>query len=221
MSSLVTTVETSKGPAEAIVRSRAMPTATVVLTHGAGGDVDSHDLERLADELPPQGFGVVLVRMPWRVAGKPLPPRPAVIDECFSAVLDHLQAQGLIAGPLVVGGRSAGARSACRLGSSYAASGVLALSFPLHPPGKPEKSRLDELVGAAVPTLVVQGERDPFGRPEEFPDGLAADLVTVPAADHGLKVPKRAVITQSEATQLVVETVLEWLVREVAGNPEG
>lgn len=211
-------IGTTKGPAEALVHAATDPVATVVLTHGAGGDVDTPDLVRLTEELPPQGFQVVLVRMPWRVAGKPLPPRPAVIDECFSTVLEQLRAEGAIAGPLVVGGRSAGARSACRLGSSYDASGVLALSFPLHPPGKPERSRLEELTGAGVPTLVLQGERDPFGRPAEYPADLAAELVPVPAADHSLRVPKRAGISQGEADQLVAETVLEWLVREVVGN---
>jgi predicted alpha/beta-hydrolase family hydrolase len=93
------------------------------------------------------------------------------------------------------------------------------LSFPLHPPGRPEKSRVAELEGVGVPTLVVQGERDPMGRPEEFPtpqiSGL--DMAVVPSADHGLAVPKRADITQDEAMGLVVEATLEWLVREVLG----
>ena len=121
--------------------------------------------------------------------------------------------------PLVVGGRSAGARSAARCASSLGAVGCLALSFPLHPPGRPEKSRADELAGAGVPVLVVQGERDPMGRPEEFPADLPdLDMAVVPAADHGLKVPARAPLSQDEAMEIVVESTLEWLVREVVGS---
>ena len=117
---------------------------------------------------------------------------------------------------LVLGGRSAGARSACRIGRAVGARGVLALSFPLHPPGRPEKSRLPELQGSRVRTLVIQGERDPFGTPEEFPDDV--DLAVVPAADHSMKVPKSAPLSQHDALAVVLEATLEWIVREVAGN---
>jgi predicted alpha/beta-hydrolase family hydrolase len=117
----------------------------------------------------------------------------------------------------VVGGRSAGARSAARCATDLGAAGCLALSFPLHLPGRPEKTRVEELTGAGVPTLVVQGERDPMGRPDEFPEGT--DLAVVPAADHGLKEPASGPLSQAEALDLVVEAVLEWLVREVTGNP--
>ncbi|UFN44263.1 alpha/beta hydrolase family protein [Nocardioides okcheonensis] len=120
---------------------------------------------------------------------------------------------------LVVGGRSAGARSAARTARSLGASGCLALSFPLHPPGRTEATRLPELLGVGLPTLVVQGERDPMGRPEEFPDDARdLDLVVVPGGDHGLKVPAQGEVTQDEAMGIVVESTLEWLVREVAGN---
>jgi predicted alpha/beta-hydrolase family hydrolase len=121
--------------------------------------------------------------------------------------------------PLVLGGRSAGARSACRIARGVGARGVLALSFPLHPPGRPEKSRLEELQRTRVPTLVVQGERDPFGTPEEFPDGI--DLAVVPAADHSMKVPRSAEISQADALAVVLEATLEWVVREIAGNRNG
>ena len=110
-------------------------------------------------------------------------------------------------------------RSASRTATATGASGCLALAFPLHPPGRPGKSRLDELEGAGVPTLVVQGERDTFGTPEEFPDDV--DLTVVPGADHGFKVPKRGAVTQEEALQIIVEATLEWVVREVAGNRNG
>jgi predicted alpha/beta-hydrolase family hydrolase len=208
-------VATPKGEARLLVRRAKRPLATLVLTHGAGGGVDAPDLVRLARTLPQQDISVTLVEMPWRVAGKKLAPPPAVIDECYTAVLDTMR----IRSSLVLGGRSAGARSACRIARRAGARGVLALSFPLHPPGKPEKSRLSELEAARVPTLVIQGERDPFGTPEEFPNDV--DLAVVPAADHSMKVPKSAPVSQSEALAVVLEATLEWVVREVTGNRNG
>jgi predicted alpha/beta-hydrolase family hydrolase len=208
-------VPTPKGDARLLVRRAKRPIATLVLTHGAGGGVDAPDLVRLARTLPQQDISVTLVEMPWRVAGKKLAPAPPVIDECFLAVLDSMRTRTT----LVVGGRSAGARSACRIARQVGARGVLALSFPLHPPGRPEKSRLPELEGARVPTLVVQGERDPFGTPAEFPDDV--DLAVVPAADHSMKVPKSAPLSQEDALAVVLEATLEWVVREVAGNRTG
>ncbi|MGC3003935.1 alpha/beta family hydrolase, partial [Streptomyces sp. G35A] len=106
-------------------------------------------------------------------------------------------------------GRSAGARVACRTAAELGAHAVLALSFPLHPPGRPERSRAGELLGTGVPTLVVQGGNDPFGRPEEFPDG-SYELVEVPDGDHGLAVPRRAGITQEEAVAVVTDAVVRW-----------
>lgn len=208
---------TPQGDARAFVHRARTPIATLVLTHGAGGGTDARDLVRLAADLPAQGISVTLVEMPWRVLGKKLAPRPALIDEAYLAVVAGLRARA--SGPWVIGGRSAGARSACRIAHQVGADGVLALAFPLHPPGKPEKSRLDELVGAGVPTLVAQGERDPFGRPEEFPGSV--DLAVVPAADHGMKVPAKAPLGQEDALGLISESVLEWVVRDVSGNPSG
>jgi predicted alpha/beta-hydrolase family hydrolase len=208
-------VETARGEARVVARRAKRPIATLVLTHGAGGGIDAPDLVRLARTLPQQDISVTLVEMPWRVAGKKLAPAPPVIDECFTAVLDTMRMRS----PLVVGGRSAGARSACRIARGAGARGVLALSFPLHPPGRPEKSRLHELQGAGVPTLVVQGERDPFGTPEELPPGF--DVAVVPWADHSMKVPKSAPLTHQEALAVVLEATLEWVVREIAGNRSG
>lgn len=187
------------------------PVATLLLGHGAGGGVDSPDLEALAAELPRQGISVVRVEQPWRVAGRRIAPRPEVLDVCFVAAANALRVRT----PLVVGGRSAGARSAARTARELGASGVVALSFPLHPPGRPERSRLDELEAVTVPTLVVQGERDAFGRPEEFPPDR--ELTVVPGADHGLKVPKRGPVTAEVAMAIVVEAVLEFVVRDVVG----
>ncbi|MBZ4321666.1 alpha/beta hydrolase family protein, partial [Streptomyces huiliensis] len=127
-----------------------------------------------------------------------------------------LAAPGL---PVVAGGRSAGARVACRTAAELGAVAVLALSFPLHPPGRPERSRAEELLGAGVPVLVVQGARDPFGRPEEFPPGV--DPVAVPGGDHGFAVPKSAAktggVTQEDALAVITGAAAEWL----AGRPAG
>jgi predicted alpha/beta-hydrolase family hydrolase len=114
--------------------------------------------------------------------------------------------------PVVAGGRSAGARVACRTARELGAHAVLALSFPLHPPGKPEKSRADELSGVGLPVLVVQGGRDPFGRPEEFPDGTR--LVEVAYADHGFALPKSAELTEYEAMGVLTGSVSRWLARD-------
>lgn len=206
------TIPTPHGDARLEVHRAAEPVATLLLTHGAGGGIDARDLQALAAELPRLGITVELLEMPWRVAGKKLAPRPAVLDECFMAVASALRPRT----PRVVGGRSAGARAAARCADALQADGLLALAFPLHPPGKPERSRLVELEEPDVPTLVVQGERDAFGRPEEFPEDV--DLTVVPLADHGFKVPKRGEITQEDALGIIVEAVLEWVVREIVGN---
>jgi predicted alpha/beta-hydrolase family hydrolase len=215
VSTEVSSVETPHGEAR-LHRDRARrPIATLVLGHGAGGGVESRDLDALARFLPRQGISVVRVEQPWRVAGKKVAARPAVLDECFVAATDRLRVRT----PLVVGGRSAGARSAARTARTMGAAAYLALAFPLHPPGRPDKSRLDELLAVDVPTLVIQGERDAFGTPEEFPEGF--DMTVVPGADHGFKVPKRGAVSQEEALLIVVEATLEWVVREVVGNQVG
>lgn len=205
-------VDTTQGPARLVVRRGRPARAMVVLTHGAGGGIDAPDLEFLGRTLPAAGFSTVLVELPWRVAGKRLAPRPAVIDECYLAVLNNLRMRS----PLVVGGRSAGARSACRLARGVGASGVLALAFPLHPPGKPERSRVDELTGARLPTLVIQGGHDSFGVPAEFPRGTV--MHEVPYADHGLKLPKSAPSTQEEAYRDMRGALLKWIDSTVLGG---
>jgi predicted alpha/beta-hydrolase family hydrolase len=188
-------------------------TATLLLSHGAGSGVDARDLTALAAALPRQGVTVALFEQPWRVAGRKIASAPPTLDVGLEAAARVLRPRT----PLIVGGRSAGARSAARCATRLGAAGCLALSFPLHPPGRPERTRVGELAAAGVPTLVVQGERDNMGLPEEFPE--QTDLAVVPAADHGLRVPARAPVSQSEALDLVVEATLEWLVREVTGNP--
>jgi predicted alpha/beta-hydrolase family hydrolase len=204
------TFETPQGPARLVAHRSKRPIASLLLSHGAGGGLDAPDLAVLARRLPAQGISVLLLEQPWRVAGRKIAGSPASLDVALRSVADQIRPRT----PLVVGGRSAGARSAARCARDLGAAGCLALSFPLHPPGKPEKSRVDELTGTRVPTLVIQGERDPFGRPEEFPDGT--EMAVVPAADHSFKVPKSGPLSQDDALSVVVEATLEWIVREIA-----
>ncbi|QYJ05677.1 hypothetical protein KUV85_08355 [Nocardioides panacisoli] len=209
-------IPTPQGEGRLVTKRARHPIGTLLLSHGAGGGIDARDLLALERRLPGQGITVMRFEQPWRRAGRKVATPPATLDEAFRAAADSIRVRT----PLVVGGRSAGARSAARCARDLAAVGCLALSFPLYPPGRPEKSRLDELADVGVPTLVVQGERDPMGRPEEFPSPLPGqvDLSVVPAADHGLGVPKRADLTEDDAMEIVVESTLEWLVREVLGN---
>jgi predicted alpha/beta-hydrolase family hydrolase len=181
--------------------------AALLLGHGAGGGIEAPDLQALATELPARGVEVALVEQPWRVAGKRLAPAPKSLDVAWRAVMEWWHKQSS-AGPVVVGGRSAGARVACRTGAETGASGVLALAFLLHPPGKPEKSRLDELLGTSLPTLVVQGAVDPFGTPAEFPPMPPShSLVALPAGGHGFEVRK----SQEPVLGDITQAVAEWL----------
>lgn len=215
MSSLERRIDTPHGEARLVTDRARRPVATLLLSHGAGNGIDTRDLEALAHHLPRNGITVVRLEQPWKVAGRKVATPPPTLDAGLVAGASQLRTRT----PLIVGGRSAGARSAARCARHLGASGCLALAFPLHPPGRPEKSRLHELRGARVPTLVVQGERDTMGRPEEFPPDL--DLCVVPAADHGFKTPARADVTEAEAMAIIVESVLEWIVREVTGGAVG
>ncbi|WP_030780925.1 alpha/beta family hydrolase [Streptomyces sp. NRRL S-920] len=200
-------VETGAGEARITWHpARKKARLLLAVSHGAGGGIEARDLKALAAALPPHGVSVALVEQPWRVAGKKLAPAPKTLDVGWRGIWPALEKKGL---PVISGGRSAGARVACRTATELGAAAVLALSFPLHPPGKPEKSRADELLGAGVPTLVVQGGNDPFGRPAEFPGG-AYELVEVPYADHGFAVPKKAELTQDEAVAIVTDGVTRW-----------
>ncbi|MFF5437354.1 alpha/beta family hydrolase [Streptomyces achromogenes] len=201
------TVGTEAGDARITWHPAAKARLVLAVSHGAGGGIDARDLRALAGALPAHGVTVALVEQPWRVAGKKVAPAPKTLDTGWRGVWPALTRPGL---PVISGGRSAGARVACRTAAGLGAHAVLALSFPLHPPGKPEKSRAEELLGAGVPTLVVQGGNDPFGRPAEFPAG-DFDLAEVPGADHGLAVPKRGEITQERALEIVTGAVRQWV----------
>lgn len=206
----IRTIATSHGDARLVSDRSRHPVATLLLSHGAGAGIDTIDLAELAEFLPGQGITVHRLEQPWKVAGRKVAGAPSTLDDALRAVADKIRPRT----PMILGGRSAGARSAARSARTLGAAGCLALAFPLHPPGRPEKSRADELRGARVPTLVVQGERDPFGTPDEFPPGT--NLAVVPAADHSFKVPKSAPVSQAEALAVLVEAVLEWVVRDIA-----
>ncbi|MEU6685770.1 alpha/beta family hydrolase [Streptomyces sp. NPDC046832] len=200
------TVETDAGTARITWHAAKEARLVLAVSHGAGGGIEARDLKALAEVLPAHGVTVARVEQPWRVAGKKLAPAPKTLDTGWRGIWPALARPGL---PVVSGGRSAGARVACRTATELGAHAVLALSFPLHPPGKPDKSRADELLGSGVPTLVVQGGNDPFGKPEEFPAGEYR-LVEVPYGDHGFAVPKRAELSQDEAVAVITDAVVEW-----------
>ncbi|NEC91635.1 alpha/beta family hydrolase [Streptomyces sp. SID12501] len=200
------TVETDVGTARITWCPAAKARFVLAVGHGAGGGIEARDLQALAGELPAHGVTVALVEQPWRVAGKKMAPAPKTLDAGWRGIWPALAKPGL---PVIAGGRSAGARVACRTAGELGAVAVLALSFPLHPPGRPERSRAAELLGAGVPVLVVQGGNDPFGKPAEFPPG-EHELVEVPYGDHGFAVPKRAPMGQEEAVAVITGRVVSW-----------
>ena len=183
--------------------------AVLLLGHGAGGGIEAPDLQAIAAALPPGGVEVVLVEQPWRVAGKRLGPAPKTLDAAWRAIMEWWRADAAPTGvPVLVGGRSAGARVACRTGADTGANGVLALAFPLHQPGKPEKSWVDELLGSGLPTLVVQGAVDPFGTPAEFPPLPPTHrLIALSAGGHGFAVAKG----QPPVLEDITRAVAEWV----------
>jgi predicted alpha/beta-hydrolase family hydrolase len=201
----VRTVSTPHGDARLHADRSRHPVATLVLNHGAGKGEDSRDLVALAEALPRNGISTFRIEQPWHVAGKKVAASPDRLDEATIACMNAVRVRT----PIVLGGRSAGARVACRLASRLGAVGCIALAFPLHPPGHPEKTRLPELLGVGLPMLVVQGERDSFGRPDDFPTSV--EMVAIPDADHGFAVPKRAALSEEETLAVVVEAVIEWI----------
>lgn len=186
-------VETPSGPARATTTpARAPRSGTLVLGHGAGGLRWTGDLLAVRDLAADAGWTVVLVDQPWRVSGRRVGPAPVALDGAWLAVLEAI-AGASSAGPLVTGGRSAGARVACRTASQVGAAAVIALSFPLHPPGRPERSRAAELAlpaAAGIPVHVVQGRADPFGTPSEvsaaLPPAATVDAVDGPHSLEGI-----------------------------------
>jgi predicted alpha/beta-hydrolase family hydrolase len=184
-------VATPHGPANVHLREAERPRAGLVLGHGAGGGIGAGDIVAAADAAVSEGLSVALVEQPYRVAGRRSPPPARQLDAAWTAVVERLRAHELAGLPLILGGRSLGARVACRTSAELGAAAVLCLAFPLEPPrrSKPVQSRLPELDAVEVPTLVVQGERDPFGMP---PEGPRRTVARVPG-DHGLKADLEAV----------------------------
>jgi uncharacterized protein len=189
-------VETPHGPARVHLHEAEGPRAALVLGHGAGGGVEAPDLVAATEAALGERVSVALVLQPYRVAGRRSSPRPPQLDAAWTAVLERLRERELRSLPLIVGGRSAGARVACRTAQASGAVAVLCLAFPLKPPKRraataEPPSRLPELEATRLPTLVVQGERDRFGFP---PDGPGRTVVGV-AGDHALKSDLAAVGT--------------------------
>jgi uncharacterized protein len=185
-SSIEITIETPRGPAGVRITDPAgPPTSLLVLGHGAGGGVDAPDLIRVHDAAVTAGVRVALVTQPYRMAGRRSPAPAAHLDEAWTTVVRALTDPALTgpALPLICGGRSSGARVACRTANALGAVGILALAFPLHPPGKPERSRAAELP-LDLPTLVVNGDRDPFGVPTPTRN---VQVVIRPGATHDLR----------------------------------
>jgi uncharacterized protein len=198
-------VDTPHGPAIVHLLTVAAPRAALVLGHGAGGGVTSRDLVAATDAALELSITVALVEQPYRVAGRRSPAPARQLDAAWTAVVEHLRSGELRGLPLVVGGRSAGARVACRTAAATGAVGVLCLAFPLQPPrrrsGAVSESRLGELDAVPVPTLVVQGARDQFGVP---PAAEGRTVVEV-QGDHSLRTDLGSVSA----------AVREWLVRLV------
>lgn len=212
-------VPTSVGLGRLVVDAAPSPRAVLWLGHGAGGGIEAVDLTALARSLPGQGITVARYVQPWRVAGRRVAARPQTLDvawrETASVVADL--AGGV---PVIAGGRSAGARVACRTAASVGAAGVVCLAFPLHPPGRPETSRLGELLEPQTPVLVLQGERDTFGSAEvltaevlEAEHGARENvrIVAVPGADHGMRVLKSSPVTARDVAELVTTSVARFI----------
>jgi uncharacterized protein len=196
----VTDVDTPSGAARYDLdkpRSRRPTRALLMLGHGAGGGVDAVDLIAVRDAALRVGVAVARVTQPYRVAGRRAPAPASQLDAAWVAVAAALPRRW----PLIVGGRSSGARVACRTAGQVGAVGVVALAFPVHPPGKPERSRAEELRAVGVPALAVNGDRDPFGVPEKGP---GIEVAVRPGEDHNLRRDPEA----------VGQLVAEWLVRQ-------
>jgi hypothetical protein len=199
--STIRVVPTPRGPAR--VHLDPGDGGLLALGHGAGGGPDAVDLLAARAAGLDAGLAVARVEQPWRVAGRRVAEAPVHLDTAWLAVLAELS----IEGPLVLGGRSSGARVACRTASGLAAVGVVALAFPLVPPGR-TASRAAELALPAVPRLVVQGARDAFGVPEPAP-GVTVEVVD--GADHAFAVRRADGRTRDEVLAQVRRAVRDWL----------
>jgi predicted alpha/beta-hydrolase family hydrolase len=223
----VVEVETPLGPGRFFLDVAATPAALLVLGHGAGGGVTAADLELLARRLPPLGVTVARFEQPWRTAGGRVAVAPPRLDIGWRAGIERLldpdsSPLGPLAAtpPLFFGGRSAGARVACRTAPDFPVAGVVCLAFPLHLPGRPEKSRLPELLTPSVPRLVLQGSNDSFGGAAELRAALAVaapqttatvSVVELPGADHSFRLAKGSPFTPADLRESVLAEVAAFL----------
>jgi uncharacterized protein len=211
MPSTVTAVDTPQGPGKLYVDPAEQPSSLLVLGHGAGGGVGAADLELLATSLPGLGTTVVRFEQPWRTAGRTAGAPPPKLDEAWRAALGWMAEQEWAQYPLLAGGRSAGARVACRTASDTNPVAIVCLAFPLHLPGRPEKSRVAELLAPAVPRLILQGTKDSFGTPGEIRTAIGTaegiKLVELPGADHGYRIGKASDFTPADLRVTVVTEV--------------
>jgi uncharacterized protein len=192
------------------------PGGMLLLGHGAGGGVQAADLEWLARRLPAIGTTVVRIEQPWRTAGGRVAVPPPRLDVGWRAAAGHvLTLLPQKRGPLLFGGRSAGARVACRTAPEFGVAGVVCLAFPLHLPGRPEKSRASELLSPTVPRLVLQGTKDTFGSAAEIRAVAGGDpgvvVVELPGADHGFRVSKSASFSPAQVRERVVTSVQQFI----------
>jgi uncharacterized protein len=176
-------LDTPHGRARAHLLPVESPAAALVLGHGAGGGIESPDLVGAAEGAHAVGLSVALIEQPYRVAGRRAPAPASQLDAVWISVVLKLREGPFSDLPILTGGRSSGARVACRTAAETDSVAVVCLAFPAHPPGHPEKSRLPELDAVRVPTLVVQGENDPFGSP---PTAANRIVIRIPGT-HSLR----------------------------------
>ena len=189
----VVEIETPHGPARAHVTRVRGAAGAILLGHGAGGGVTAPDLVAAAEVAQAAKFSVALVVQPYRVAGRRSPAPAPQLDAAWIAVVAHLRSKALKGVPIVCGGRSSGARVACRTAADTGAVAVLCLAFPLHPPGRPAVTRQDELDAVTVPVLIVQGASDPFGMPASGPSRTVVTVVGNHSLRSGLGALRTAV----------------------------
>src|SRR5215218_1521855 len=202
MPTVMAPVATPQGSGRLLIDAAADPVATLVLGHGAGGGPNATDLELLARGMPEHGTTVVRFEQPWRTAGRRVATPPAKLDEAWLAAVEWLGEEALVRGPLFVGGRSAVARVACGTEVVVGPAGIICLAFPLHLPGRPEKSRIAELLQPRAPRLVLQGTADAFGRAAEIQAAIeeasGIRLVELPGADHSFRVARSSSFTPAD-----------------------
>jgi uncharacterized protein len=219
MASTIVPVDTPQGPGRWFLDLVDQPSSILALGHGAGGGVGSSDLELLARSLPERGTSVVRFEQPWRTAGRKTGAPPPRLDEAWVAALGWLTSQEWARCPVLMGGRSAGARVACRTAAQTNPMAIVCLAFPLHPPGRPEKSRVAELLTPDVPRLVLQGSKDSFGTADEIRraigEAFGVTVVELPDADHGFRIAKSSAMSPADLRMMLVTQVSRFIAAEL------